>query len=203
MSSVMSSVLSAKEVSQGRELIDSIITKLHSELVKASKNKEEFKRYYEFMRQVKDYTSKQDVALRPRLDNLNKLVSELLASNSVPGQFAITRYSTSDLNELSLMGSPALFNVTFYDVAELIAVVEFSYLHDIVYGCDESSGMFQYKANNELNYEYGIISRTLELILDEDPENFYDEEVRAINEKIHGLHHTIQNSCTAENNNGV
>ncbi len=199
----MSSVLSAKEVSQGRELIDSIITKLHSELVKASKNKEEFKGYYNFMQQVKDYASKKDVALRPRLDNLNKLVSELLASNPVPGQFAITRYSTSDLNELSLMGSPALFNVALYDVAELIAVVEFSYLQEIVYSCDESSGRFKYKANNELNYEYGIISRTLELILDEDPENFYDEEVRAINEKIYGLHHTIQNSSTAENNNGV
>ena len=70
------------------------------------------------------------------------------------------------------MSSPEMFNASLYDLAEEIVMNEFICLVNIVH---HTKACWEYKKGNELDRYYRIIANILELILDEDPENFYAE----------------------------
>ena len=172
----MSRVLSQEEIKVGIQLIDTIATKLDAEILEASNRGKEFKNFFGFNNLVGEYSVNKDVSLMNRPKKLNDFVQELLNNHPFLSPFAGTRYSSTDYRNLLYMSSPEVFNASFYDVAELTAVNEFTRLMDIVYTTNNATGYWEYKHGNELGRYYNITANILELMIDEDPENFYEEK---------------------------
>ncbi len=155
----MSRILSIQEEASGKELVASIANKLHGQIVKTMSYDDRFSYGEDLTNAIVKYSDETNTALMPQLDKLNNLYE-------IVGDVLIL-YSYYGLTHIEL-----------YDVAEVAAIVEFSYLIDIVYGDDVNANRYYYKYNNEIESYFNITSDILELTLDEDPNNFYDVEVR-------------------------
>lgn len=179
----MDRVLSIKEQGRGMELVGAVADKLHGKIVGLVDDETRLGLSDCFADVVKKYAAKRDEELVTKLDNLKGVVTDLLSLSSSAELFANRGDADGMENKFVMTNSRALFFANFYDTAEILANVDFSYLQDIVYGVDVNTNSCYYKYNNELDSYFNTTYDVLELILNEDPENFYDIETREEVEK--------------------
>lgn len=167
-----------QEHGQGIGLVVSMADKLQGQLIELANNERRLGIDDCFTDVIMKYAAKQDEELINKLDNLKGVVTDFL-SLSYSAELFSDIYSVADSdNKFIIIDRRAAFLSGFYDTAEMAATIEFSYLQDIVYDYNVITTSSYYKVNNELDKHFNIISDILELVLNEDPENLYDTEVR-------------------------